>query len=188
MRSEPAESLGDRLNGILGARGEAEHEQFGRVDVKAGGQLCPIDRRNVQAAAQAVRLFPSTRERLRASDCISAAPAGSSAELVTVDVTNVWRYCWRVIRSFRGKDAEAIWQRRYVKRIGPELGRLAYNKLALIDAAGTINDLRVPPGNRLEKLSGDRAGQYSVRVNDQWRICFTWSAGGASNVEFVDYH
>jgi len=93
-----------------------------------------------------------------------------------------------VIRSFRGKDAEAIWQRRYVKRISAELSRLAYNKLALIDAAGTINDLRVPPGNRLEKLSGDRAGQYSVRVNDQWRICFTWSAGGASNVEFVDYH
>jgi proteic killer suppression protein len=64
----------------------------------------------------------------------------------------------RVIRSFRGKDAEAI------------------------------NDLRVPPGNRLEKLAGDRAGQYSVRVNDQWRICFTWSASGASDVEFVDYH
>ena len=94
----------------------------------------------------------------------------------------------RVIRSVRNKDAEAIWQRRYVKRISPELSRLAYNKLALIDAAGTINDLRVPPGNRLEKLSGDRAGQYSVRVNDQWRISFTWSAGGASNVEFVDYH
>jgi proteic killer suppression protein len=93
-----------------------------------------------------------------------------------------------VIRSFRGKDTEAIWQRRYVKRISPELVRLAYNKLTLIDAAGTINDLRVPPGNRLEKLSGDRAGQYSVRVNDQRRICFTWSAGCASNVEFVDYH
>jgi antitoxin HigA-1 len=70
-----------------------------------------------------------------------------------------------VIRSFRGKDAEAIWQRRYVKRISPELCRLAYNKLTLIDAAGTINDVRVPPGNRLEKLSGDRAGQCSMRVN-----------------------
>ncbi len=65
---------------------------------------------------------------------------------------------------------------------------LAYNKPTLIDAAGTMNDLRVPPGNRLEKLTGDRAGQYTVRVNDQFRICFTWSAGGASNVEFVDYH
>lgn len=93
-----------------------------------------------------------------------------------------------MIRSFRGKDAEAIWQRRYVKKISPELCRLAYNKLTLIDSAGTINDLRVAPGNRLEKLTGDRAGQYSVRVNDQGRICFTWSAGGASNVELVDYH
>lgn len=93
-----------------------------------------------------------------------------------------------MIRSFRGKDAEAIWQRSYVKRISPELCRLAYKKLTLIDAAGTINDLRVPPGNRLEKLPGDRAGQYSVRVNDQWRICFAWSAGGASNIELVDYH
>ena len=101
---------------------------------------------------------------------------------------NAGRYYWQVIRSFRSKDAEAIWQRRYVKRISPELSRLAYNKMTLIDAAGTINDLRVPPGNRLEKLSGDRTGQYRVRVNDQWRLCFTWSAGGASNVEFVDYH
>ncbi len=92
-----------------------------------------------------------------------------------------------MIRSFRGKDTEAIWQRRYVKRISPELSRLVYNKLILIDAAGTINDLRVPPGNRLEKLSGDRAGQYSVRVADQGRICFGWSAGRASNVEFVAY-
>jgi proteic killer suppression protein len=89
-----------------------------------------------------------------------------------------------VIRSFRDKDTEAIWRRRFVKK----LNRLTYNKLVLVDAAENINDLRVPPGNRLEKLSGDRAGQYSVRVNDQWRICFTWSAGGAKNVELVDYH
>jgi proteic killer suppression protein len=93
-----------------------------------------------------------------------------------------------VIRSFRGKDAEAIWHRRYVKRISPELSRLAYNKWVLINAAGAINDLRVPPGNRLEKLAGDRAGQCSVRVNDLSRIWFTWSANGASNVEIVDYH
>ena len=93
-----------------------------------------------------------------------------------------------MIRSFRGKDAEAIWHRRYVKRLSPELSRHAYNKLVLINAAQTINDLRVPPGNRVEKLVGDRAGQYSVRINDRWRICFTWSAGGAGNVELVDYH
>jgi proteic killer suppression protein len=93
-----------------------------------------------------------------------------------------------VIRSFRDKDTEAIWQRRYVKKLSPELSRFAYNKLVLINAAESIKDLRVPPGNRLEKLSGNRAGQYSVRVKDQWRICFTWSAKGASNVELVDYH
>jgi len=73
-------------------------------------------------------------------------------------------------------------------RLSPELAKLTYNKLALINAAENINDLRVPPGNRLEKLAGDRAGQHSVRVNDQWRLCFTWSTGGASNVELVDYH
>ncbi|AGB21146.1 plasmid maintenance system killer protein [Mycobacterium sp. JS623] len=92
-----------------------------------------------------------------------------------------------MIRSFRDKDTEAIWQRRYVKKLSPELSRLTYNKLVLINAAESINDLRVPPGNRLEKLSS-RSGQYSIRVNDQWRICFMWSAGGASNVELVDYH
>ena len=93
-----------------------------------------------------------------------------------------------MIRSFRDKDTEAIWQRRFIKRLSPELSRLAYNKLALVNAAVSINDLRVPPGNRLEKLSGARASQFSVRVNGQWRICFTWSTAGAGNVELVDYH
>ena len=93
-----------------------------------------------------------------------------------------------MIRSVRDKVTEAIWHRRYVKNLSPELSRLAYNKLVLINAAESINDLRVPPGNRLEKLSGNRAGQYSVRVNDQRRICFAWSRAGAGNVELVDYH
>ena len=93
-----------------------------------------------------------------------------------------------MIRSFRDKDTEAIWQRRYVKKLSPELSKLTYNKLILINAAQSINDLRVPPGNRLEKLTGNRAGQYSIRINDQWRLCFTWSTGDASNVELVDYH
>ncbi len=74
-----------------------------------------------------------------------------------------------MIHSFRGKDTEAIGHRRYVKKLSPELSRLAYTKLVLINAAESINDLRVPPGNRLEKLAGTRAGQYSIRVNDQWR-------------------
>jgi proteic killer suppression protein len=93
-----------------------------------------------------------------------------------------------VIRSFRDKDTEAIWNRQHVKKLAPELSRSAYNKLVLLNAAGSINDLRVPPGNRLEKLSGRRAGQHSIRVNDQWRICFNWSSSGAADVELVDYH
>jgi toxin HigB-1 len=93
-----------------------------------------------------------------------------------------------VIRSFRDRDTEAIWQRSYVKKLSPELSRLAYNKLVLINAAESINDLRVPPGNRLEKLAGSRTGQYSIGVNDRWRICFSWSSSGAGNVQLVDYH
>jgi toxin HigB-1 len=108
--------------------------------------------------------------------------------LITLGVNNVTRYDGLVIRSFRDRNTKAVWHRRYVKKLSPELSRLAYNKLVLINAAESISDLRVPPGNRLEKLSGNRAGQYSVRVNDQWRICFTWSARGAGNVELVDYH
>ena len=108
--------------------------------------------------------------------------------MITLYVNNGKRYDGPVIRSFRDKDTESIWQRRYIKKLSRELSRLTYNKLVLINAAESINDLRVPPGNRLEKLSGNRAGQYSVRVNDQWRICFTWSTAGAGNVELVDYH
>ena len=93
-----------------------------------------------------------------------------------------------MIRSFRDKDTEAIWQRRQVKKLSPELSRLTYNKLVLVNAAANINDLRVPPGNHLEKLVGDRVGPYSIRVNNRWRICFSWSASGAANVELVDYH
>ena len=73
-------------------------------------------------------------------------------------------------------------------RIPIALDVFAYNKLVLINAAASINDLRVPPGNRLEKLAGARAGQYSIRVNNRWRICFTWSSSGAGNLELVDYH
>jgi proteic killer suppression protein len=116
------------------------------------------------------------------------AQSSGRVRLITLCVHNAQRYYVGVIRSFRDKDTEAIWGRRYVKKPSPELSRLAYSKLVLINAAESINDLRVPPRDRLEKLAGNRAGQYSVRVNDQWRICFTWSASGAGNVELVDYH
>ena len=94
----------------------------------------------------------------------------------------------RVLRSFRDKDTEAIWQRRRSRRLDGATQRAASRKLAMLDAAETLADLRVPPGNRLEKLTGDRAGQYSIRVNQQWRICFYWSDAGPEDVEIVDYH
>jgi proteic killer suppression protein len=93
-----------------------------------------------------------------------------------------------VIRSFRDNATQAIWERRHTKAVGPELARAAYKKLLMIDAANTINDLRVPPGNRLEQLAGERHGQHSIRVNDQFRLCFTWNDNGADNIEFTDYH
>ncbi len=68
------------------------------------------------------------------------------------------------------------------------LARRAYTKLVMLDAAETLDDLRVPPGNRLEPLSGDRPGQHSIRINQQWRVCFIWKDGGADRVEVVDYH
>jgi proteic killer suppression protein len=75
-----------------------------------------------------------------------------------------------------------------VRALHPDVQRLAQRKLVILNAAESVQDLRVPPGNRLERLSGDRTGQYSIRVNDQWRICFRWRDGDALDVEIVDYH
>jgi proteic killer suppression protein len=93
-----------------------------------------------------------------------------------------------VLRSFRDKVTEAVWQRRRSRKFDPSLQRAAWRKLAMLDAAEVLADLRVPPGNRLEKLAGDRAGQYSIRVNQQWRICFRWTDAGPEEVEITDYH
>jgi proteic killer suppression protein len=93
-----------------------------------------------------------------------------------------------MIRSFANRDSLRVFQRLQVKRLSMDLQRAAYRKLLIIDAAGSINDLRIPPGNRLEKLHGDREGQYSIRINEQWRICFNWRANDAFDVEISDYH
>ncbi|HQY93014.1 MAG: type II toxin-antitoxin system RelE/ParE family toxin [Caldilinea sp.] len=93
-----------------------------------------------------------------------------------------------MIRSFANKSTAAIFAGREVRRIPREIQQRAAEKLALLNAAQTIDDLRVPPGNRLEKLSGDRSGQWSIRVNNQWRICFTFADGDVFHVEIVDYH
>ena len=93
-----------------------------------------------------------------------------------------------MIKTFHGKDAELLFTRHFLRRFSPNLHRIAWKKLAMLDAAEQLDDLRVPPGNRLEKLSGNREGQYSIRINDQWRICFRWREGNAHDVEITDYH
>ena len=93
-----------------------------------------------------------------------------------------------MIRSFRDKRTEQIWHEQWVRSVDRQVQRAALRKLEILHAALDLSDLRVPPGNRLEALKGDRRGQYSIRVNDQWRICFEWSDAGAEQVEFVDYH
>ena len=93
-----------------------------------------------------------------------------------------------MIKSFRDRDSERIFKRQRVKQYSLSIQKLAQRKLNLIDGAEIIEDLRIPPGNRLEKLLGSRKGQYSIRVNDQWRICFRWKSGQATDVEIIDYH
>jgi len=92
-----------------------------------------------------------------------------------------------MIRSFRCRETKGIFERRRSKKFG-SFQEVALRKLLLIEAAAAIEDLRIPPANRLEKLRGDRAGQYSIRITDQWRICFEWRDGHAYLVEIVDYH
>ncbi|MBK5238880.1 MAG: type II toxin-antitoxin system RelE/ParE family toxin [Actinomycetales bacterium] len=93
-----------------------------------------------------------------------------------------------MIRSFGTADTERLWERKSVKGLDSRITRTALRKLVMIHAAVTIDDLRIPPGNRLESMKGNRQGQHSIRINDQWRICFTWVEGRAENVEIVDYH
>jgi len=91
------------------------------------------------------------------------------------------------IRSFRCADTEALYAGRQSKRFR-NIEAVAQRKLQMLDAAEELKDLRSPPGNRLEALAGDRVGQHSIRINDQWRVCFVWTATGPESVEIVDYH
>ncbi len=92
-----------------------------------------------------------------------------------------------MIKSFRCEHTEALSKGRRVRKF-VNISRVARRKLRQLEIAGRLDDLRVPPGNHLEALTGDRAGHYSIRINDQWRVCFRWTQGGAENVEIVDYH
>lgn len=93
-----------------------------------------------------------------------------------------------MIKSFRGKETEKIFNRQFSGKLQQNIQRVARKKLVILDAAPELTDLRIPPGNQLEALKGNRKGQYSIRVNDQWRICFKWSDGDAYDVEITDYH
>ena len=93
-----------------------------------------------------------------------------------------------MIRSFRDKETERVFNRLPARRLPSDITRAARRKLLILNAAEKLSDLRIPPGNRLEKLSGDRRGQHSIRINERWRICFRWRDGDAYDVEIVDYH
>lgn len=93
-----------------------------------------------------------------------------------------------MIRSFRGAETELIWQGIRSRKLPPGIQPVALRKLMMLHRARTLNDLRVPPANRLEPLKGKRAGQWSIRINRQWRVCFRWQEGDATDVEIVDYH
>jgi proteic killer suppression protein len=93
-----------------------------------------------------------------------------------------------MIRSFADPETGKVFQRLRSRQLPPDVQRRAHRKLLLVDAADVLRDLRVPPGNHLERLAKDRSGQHSIRINDQWRICFRWDRGDAYDVEITDYH
>jgi toxin HigB-1 len=93
-----------------------------------------------------------------------------------------------MIKSFRDKEAEKIFNRQLSGKLPQNIQRIARKKVVILDSAHELNDLRIPPGNRLEALEGNRKGQHSLRINDQWRICFKWKEADAYDVEITDYH
>ncbi len=93
-----------------------------------------------------------------------------------------------MIKAFRSKEAERIWNGDFSSKLPGNIQKIARRKLRMLNNAKVLNDLRIPPANRLEALKGERNGQYSIRINDQWRICFSWINGDAIDVEILDYH
>ena len=129
------------------------------------------------------------------STVTSSSPPGATTDSAcsalqnkSVDVRDVLRYRTDVISSFSDKRAAANFLAKVPKGLPTGIADVCRRKLRMLDVAKSLADLRSPPGNRLEALQGDRAGRHSIRVNDQWRICFRWHGGNAFDVEIVDYH
>jgi len=112
---------------------------------------------------------------------------GLLATVATLDINHAKRYYQRVIRTFKCADTRALANGERVKRFAT-IAAIARRKLRQLEIAARLNDLRIPPGNRLEALKGDRVGQHSIRVNDPFRVCFRWTDAGAEDVEIIDYH
>ena len=112
-------------------------------------------------------------------------PTGGEIFLVII---NVMRYYHSMIKSFRDRETQKVFEGHHSGKIPQNLTRSAERKLRILHRAGTLDDLRIPPGNHLEALKGDRKGQWSIRVNDQFRICFVWTDKDVHDVEIVDYH
>ncbi len=93
-----------------------------------------------------------------------------------------------MIKAFRDAETERIFRRQFSRKLPTTIQQTALRKLRMLNNAATLEDLRIPPANRLEKLSGNRTGQYSIRINDQWRVCFDWQNNNAYDVEITDYH
>lgn len=109
-------------------------------------------------------------------------------EKIKIDHDNVQRYHGVMIKSFADRETEKLFQREFSCRLPQAIQHRARVKLEVLDAAESLDDLRIPPSNRLEALSGDRRGQHSIRINQQWRICFVWRTENVYDVEIVDYH
>jgi toxin HigB-1 len=164
------------MTSLAGAEKQANESTSSRIECRRR-RACPT-------GIRPVRVSPPCSWCGRSP--VRDEPGG--APLITLDGNTAVRYYGGVIRSFANSDTERIFDRLRVPRLGPDVQRAANRKLLILDAADLLQDLRIPPGNRLERLQGDRAGQHSIRVNDQWRICFTWTDTGPTDVELVDYH
>lgn len=108
--------------------------------------------------------------------------------ILTLDVNNAWLYYQSVIRSSKDKDTQSVFGGQFVKGLDGQIQQRAREKLKYLDSATELRDLMIPPANQLESLKGNRQGQYSIRINRQWRVCFKWKGGDAFEVEIADYH